>query len=83
MKSLPILLILFFVTFGYAQDDKKETLIIVGAKETKIIISESVNAIVISARGIKKLEDLDIENYNKTLYLKLITSKKKKKPKRC
>ena len=80
MKFLSTLLLLLFVSFASAQENK--------SLEIKEVITETTKAlevektVVISVKGIKTMEEIDIENYNKAAYLKLIASKKQK-PKMC
>ncbi|RLJ68927.1 hypothetical protein CLV86_0316 [Lacinutrix venerupis] len=80
MKFLTTLLLLLFVSFASAQENK--------SLEKKELKSEATNTlavektVVISVKGIKTMEEIDIENYNKASYLKLIASKKQK-PKMC
>ncbi|AUC81525.1 hypothetical protein [Lacinutrix sp. Bg11-31] len=80
MKLLTTLLLLFFVSFASAQENQPLEI-----KEVKTETSntlEAENTVVISVKGIKTMEEIDIENYNKAVYLKLIASKKQK-PKMC
>ncbi|APY00251.1 hypothetical protein [Lacinutrix venerupis] len=80
MKFLTTLLLLLFVSFASAQENK--------SLEKKELKTETTNTlavektVVISVKGIKTMEEIDIENYNKASYLKLIASKKQK-PKMC
>ncbi|WP_290468440.1 hypothetical protein [Lacinutrix sp. MedPE-SW] len=84
MKFLTTLLLLLFVSFASAQDNKANN------TETKTevkVVSQAAtqvkeNTVVISVKGIKTMEEIDIENYNKTSLLKLIASSKQK-PKMC
>jgi len=84
MKLLTTLLLLLFVSFATAQDNKalKEDLKTVNAIESNTITLAIEKTVVISVKGIKTMEEIDIENYNKTSYLKLIANKKQK-AKRC
>jgi len=81
MKLLTTLLLVFFVSFTFAQD--KNT---IDTKELNIETTNNVlqieKKVVISVKGIKTMDEIDIENYNKSLYLKLIAFKKQK-PKMC
>ncbi|WP_055437112.1 hypothetical protein [Lacinutrix algicola] len=80
MKLLTTLLLLLFVSFASAQDNQ--------SLEIKEVKTETINTldvektVVINIKGIKTMEEIDIENYNKAAYLKLIASKKQK-PKMC
>ena len=81
MKLLSTLLLLLFVSFAFAQDNN--SLVTKEVKtETSTITLEVEKTVVISVKGIKTMEEIDIENYNKAFYLDLIASKKQK-PKMC
>ncbi|WP_452224387.1 hypothetical protein [Lacinutrix chionoecetis] len=82
MKLLTTLLLLLFVSFASAQDNNtlKEDLKTVRTIDSSIV--EVDKTVVISVKGIRTMEEIDIENYNKSSYLKLIASKKQK-PKTC
>ena len=80
MKLLTTLLLLLFVSFASAQDLKTLDTKEIKTEATKHSALEK--AVVISVKGIKTMDEIDIENYNKEVYLKLIASKKQK-PKTC
>lgn len=80
MKLLTTLLLFLFISFATAQDnnsiDNKKI-------KTKACITMKVKRIiVIDVKGIRTIEEIDIENYNKKSYLSLIANKKQK-PKTC
>ena len=80
MKLLTTLLLFLFVSFAFAQDN-----ISLDTKKVKIETTKTLEVektVVISVKGIKTMEEIDIENYNKASYLNLIASKKQK-PKMC
>lgn len=80
MKFLLTLLVLLSVSFGFAQDNTSNNL-----KEIKTETTQTVDVsktLVISVKGIKTMDEIDIENYNKSIYLNLIATKKQK-PKTC
>ncbi|WP_055446044.1 hypothetical protein [Lacinutrix mariniflava] len=80
MKLLSTLLLLLFVSFASAQENQSLEIKEVITETTKTL--EVEKTVVISVKGIKTMEEIDIENYNKAAYLKLIASKKQK-PKMC
>jgi len=85
MKFLPTLLILLFVSFASAQDNNtitKEDIKTVNTIKSNTITLDTEKTVVISVKGIKTMEEIDIENYNKASLLKLIASTKQK-PKMC
>ncbi|WP_041301536.1 hypothetical protein [Lacinutrix sp. 5H-3-7-4] len=84
MKFLTTLLLVLFVSFASAQDNKvnnKENTTEIKV-ESQAATQVEENTVVISVKGIKTMEEIDIENYNKTSLLKLIASSKQK-PKMC
>lgn len=80
MKLFTTLLILLFVSFATAQESNSTDIKEVKTETTNTLAVEKT--VVISVKGIKTMEEIDIENYNKTFYLDLIASKKQK-PKMC
>ncbi|WP_044397660.1 hypothetical protein [Lacinutrix sp. Hel_I_90] len=80
MKLLITILLLFTVFFASAQEDKKEINIIIPTIEAPSI--DLNQEVVISVKGIKTMDEIDIENYNKTSYLNLIANKKQE-PEMC
>lgn len=80
MKFLTTLLLLLFVSFASAQENKSLEKKELKTEKTNTLAVEKT--VVISVKGIKTMEEIDIENYNKASYLKLIASKKQK-PKMC
>ncbi|MBQ0768332.1 MAG: hypothetical protein KBT58_03510 [Bizionia sp.] len=77
MKLLSTLFFLLFVSFATAQDTKTDS-IINDSIETEKANDTLNNTIVISVKGIKTMEEIDIENYNKSTYIKMISSQKRK-----
>jgi len=77
MKLLSTLFFLLFVSYVSAQDTKGAS-IINNSIATEKIMSTIPNTIVISVKGIKTMEEIDIENYNKSTYIKMIASQKGK-----
>lgn len=69
MKTLTTLFFLLFVSLASASNDTN----------TKSVEVETTKEIVISTKGVKKLEDIKIETINKTTYLELMLSSKKNK----
>ena len=81
MKLLSTLLLFLFVSFASAQDNQSIDTNEVKTETTTNTL-EVEKTVVISVKGIKTMEEIDIENYNKSSYIKLIASKKQK-PKMC
>lgn len=80
MKLLITILLLLTVSFVSAQEDKKE---IISTIHTIQALSIDLNQkVVIDVKGIKTMDEIDIENYNKTSYLNLIANKKQE-PEMC
>lgn len=77
MKFLYTLIILFFVSFASAQDNKQEAITINTIESKPVIIDNNID-VVISVKGIKRIEDIDIEDYNRSLLLNLIARKELK-----
>ena len=74
MKFFATLLIL--LSFSFASAQNVETITNDEVKTETTVTVE--NTVVISVKGIKTMEEIDIENYNKSTYLKLIATKKTK-----
>lgn len=77
MKLLFTVFFLLFVSFASAQDSE------INSNTNNSIVStkskdSTNNTIVISVKGIKTMEEIDIENYNKSTYIKMISSQKRK-----
>lgn len=77
MKLLSTVFFLLFVSFVSAQDTE------INSNTNNSIASEKSNdsinnTVVISVKGIKTMEEIDIENYNKSTYIKMISSQKRK-----
>lgn len=80
MKLLITILLLLTVSFVSAQEDKKEIISTIHTIEARSIhLNQKV---VIDVKGIKTMDEIDIENYNKTSYLNLIANKKQE-PEMC
>lgn len=80
MKTLTTILLLFFVSFASAQEGqvtKTSDVVEVLVNDTEAV--KTNNTIVLSTKGVKKLEDIEIETINKTTYLELMLSSKKNK----
>lgn len=84
MKFIISIALFFTISFVSAQSNetvninnntpnalKKKIEVVVANKEAKTLL-------VISVKGVKKIEDLDIENFNKNSFFNLIASKKRK-----
>lgn len=85
MKLLPTLLVFLFASFASAQDNNtitKEDIKTVNTIKSNTITLEVEKTLVISVKGIKTMEEIDIENYNKSLLLNMISTIKQK-PKMC
>lgn len=82
MKYLLTLLFVLSVSFASAQETNSEKNINVNrinnVDYTNVETVKSHEDLVISVKGVKKIEDIDIENFNKRTYLNLITSTKRK-----
>ncbi len=80
MKLLSTLFFLLFVSFASAQDAKNDIITTDSiTKEATEKTNDALNqTLVISVRGIKTMEEIDIENYNKSTYIKMISSQKRK-----
>ena len=81
MKLLSTLLLVLCFSFASAQDlDKKDT---TKGNKTEVTITDStaktikVNDLVINVKGVKKMEDIDLENFNKNSFLDLLIASKK------
>ena len=81
MKLLSTLLLVLCFSFASAQDlDKKDT---TKGNKTEVTITGStaktikVNDLVINVKGVKKMEDIDLENFNKNSFLDLLIASKK------
>ncbi len=80
MKTLSTILLLLFVSFATAQDNElAKTNDLVEVLVNDIVEAKTINTIVLSTKGVKKLEDIQIETINKTTYLELMLSSKKNK----
>lgn len=79
MKLLLTLLILLSVSIASAQEHNKETHAMIALESFAM---EGSQDIVINVKGIKTMEEIDIENYNKSNYLSLIVFKKQE-PQMC
>ena len=77
MKLLSTVFFLLFVSFVSAQDTEinSNTNNSIASEKSKDSIN---NTVVISVKGIKTMEEIDIENYNKSTYIKMISSQKRK-----
>ncbi|SDZ91329.1 hypothetical protein [Bizionia paragorgiae] len=73
MKFLSTLFLLLFASFATAQEvnDTVKSNESIYTEETNQTLTESY---VIDVKGIKKLDEIDIINYNKVMYIKLISS---------
>ncbi len=75
-----------FVFFSYASAQENQTTTkkvnTVNTIKSNTITIDSKKAIVISVKGIKTMDEIDIENYNKASLLNLIATIKQK-PKMC
>lgn len=83
MKFIISIALFFTISFVSAQSNEtvnisnntpnalKKKIEVVANKEAKTLL-------VISVKGVKKIEDLDIENFNKNSFFNLIASKKRK-----
>lgn len=80
MKLLITILLLLTVSFVSAQEDKKEIISTIHTIEARSI--DLNQKVVIDVKGIKTMDEIDIENYNKTSYLNLIANKKQE-PEMC
>ncbi len=82
MKILIAIALFFCVTLVSAQSsvekDKNADKKIEVIQAAKSVEESKDNTLVISVKGVKKIEDLDIENFNKNSFLNLISSKKRK-----
>lgn len=83
MKTFITITCFFTIMLTSAQSKKSSNIILENNDELdkKVISIDTVvksKALVISVKGVKKIEDLDIENFNKNAFLNLITSKKLK-----
>ena len=81
MRLLPTLLLVLCFSFASAQDlEKKDT---AKGNQTEITVTDSTtktikaNDLVISVKGVKKMEDIDLENFNKNSFLDLLIASKK------
>ncbi|WAC02352.1 hypothetical protein N7U66_00985 [Lacinutrix neustonica] len=79
MKLLLTVLLLLSVSMASAKDHNKETHAIIAFES---ITMDSTPVLVINVKGIKTMEEIDIENYNKSNYLSLIVFKKQE-PQMC
>ncbi len=81
MKFLLAIALFFCVTLVSAQsveknkDVNEKTEVSDNVKNVEVV---NAKAFVISVKGVKKIEDLDIENFNKNSFLNLISTKKRK-----
>jgi len=81
MKLIASIILFFTITLISAQSNevlsvKNTSNDTLNSKKDKSI--EKTKAFVISVKGVKKIEDLDIENFNKNSFFNLIASKKRK-----
>jgi len=79
MKTLSTILLFFVVTFATAQVNQEA----ITNDVAEIVVNDkdetNTNTIVLSTKGVKKLEDIKIETINKSTYLDLMLSAKKNK----
>ncbi|TYB76625.1 hypothetical protein ES677_06465 [Bizionia gelidisalsuginis] len=78
MKLLSTVFFLLFVSFASAQDAPNDLNSSNSSIETEKASDAKSNTVVISVRGIKTMEEIDIENYNKSTYIKMISTQKRK-----
>jgi hypothetical protein len=79
MKTFITIACFFTIMFASAQSIESNDAINEISKELdkKAIHTDmKPKTLVISVKGVKKIEDLDIENFNKNAFLNLIASKK-------
>ncbi len=79
MKTLSTILLILSVSFATAQENKASKTNDVIEVLVNTVEDVKTNTIVLSTKGVKKLEDIQIETINKTTYLELMLSSKKNK----